>query len=58
MSDIVNQLRDLPYRLMVNYGNGDVRDELDPAIEEAAAEIEQLRALLTDVRRYLMGTCL
>lgn len=31
-------------RAMVNYGNGDVRDEPDPLHEAAAAEIEQLRA--------------
>jgi hypothetical protein len=45
-ADIVERLRNLPYRPMVNYGNGDVRDELDPAIAEAAAEIERLRAAL------------
>jgi hypothetical protein len=44
MNDIVERLRRLPYRPMVNYGNGDVRDELDPDIAEAADEIEQLRA--------------
>jgi hypothetical protein len=44
MTDIVERLRNLPYRPMVDYGNGDVRDELDPVIAEAADEIERLRA--------------
>lgn len=45
MNDIVQRLRDLPYRPMVNYGNGDVRDELDPDIVDAINEIQRLREI-------------
>ncbi len=42
--DIVERLESI--RMMVNYGNGDVRDEPDPLVEEARAEILRLRAEL------------
>ncbi len=42
-NDIVERLLALPYRLLVDYGNGDVRDKLDPNIVEAVAVIMTLR---------------
>lgn len=41
-SDLPKQLRSA--RMMIDHGNGDVRDEPDPLHEAAAAEIDRLRA--------------
>ena len=47
MTDITDQLRSR--REMIDRGNGNVTDEPDYLCEEAAAEIERLRAALEQI---------
>lgn len=56
MADLPARLRNA--RMMMNYGNGDVRDEPDPLHEEAADAIDELLDALAFVRTCAHGVLL